>query len=123
MDYLDLQIIDDNQTQIPDFNVILAINEQNITPKLATTTTTTATMITTTSVEKPQAIAVDYSPFFEEIDRKISSILTTITSFSHILVLMLIFTIMTLILIIILFLYILCYHYHSRSIRASRTSF
>ena len=103
---------DDNFTQIPDFNVVLSIDERNFTTILTTTSTTTMMTITT----------FDYRTFFDQFDDKLSAILSIITSFSQLLVLMLIFSILTLILIIILFLYILCYHYHARSPGTSRTS-
>jgi hypothetical protein len=99
---------DENFTQIPDFNVVLSIDERNLT------TTSTTTMMTITTF--------DYRAFFDQFDDKLSAILSIITSFSQLLVLMLIFSILTLILIVILFLYILCYHYHARSPGTSRTS-
>jgi len=93
---LQVDDFDDNTTNIPDFHVILSIDQQQ---PLETTTTRIP----------------DYYLLFDERYKKILSTLTVITRASNLITFIFIFTIITLILLIIFFIYILCYHHHIRS--------
>ena len=115
---LEVEVLDDQPTTIPDFNVVLSIDEHRV----ASATSSPTTIVTSFKPEYPRTIPTDFYLLFDEYNRKLTFIVTILTNFSHLIVLILIFTITLLILIVIFFLYILCYHYHFRSIRHPRLS-
>lgn len=94
--------LDEPTTDIPDFHVILSIDEQQT---LKSTTESSHT---------------DYYLLFNEHYKNLFSTLTILIRASNLLTYVFIFTIIIFILLLIFFLYVLCYHYHTRSKR--RTS-
>lgn len=97
-----LLLLDEPTTDIPDFHVILSIDEQQ-TLKSTTLPSTT-----------------DYYHLFNEHYQNLFSTLAILIRASNLLTYVFIFTIIIFILLLIFFLYVLCYHYHIRSKR--RTS-
>jgi len=92
---------DNNTTTIPDFHVILSIDQQ----KLIETTTTTQ--------------FYDYHLLFDEHYRKVLSILTIIRNTANLITYIFIFTTIILILLVIFFVYVLCYDSRTRTLRRS----
>lgn len=92
---------DNNTTTIPDFHVILSIDQQ----KLIETTTTTQ--------------FYDYHLLFDEHYQKVLSILTIIRNTANLITYIFIFTTIILILLVIFFVYVLCYDSRTRTIRRS----
>jgi hypothetical protein len=92
----------DNTTDIPDFHVVLSIDQ----PQQPIKTTTVAHL-------------PDYYLLFNEHYRNILSTLAILTRASNLITFIFIFIIIILILLIIFFIYTLCYHYHVRSTRKS----
>ncbi|UJR10505.1 hypothetical protein I4U23_014708 [Adineta vaga] len=87
---------DENSTEIPDFHVVLSIDQEKI-------------LETTTHVS-------EYQLLFDEHYQKI---LLAIRRATHLITYIFIFTAIILILLIIFFIYILCYHFHHRVIQRS----
>ncbi len=91
---------DNNTTTIPDFHVILSIDQQK---PIETTTTQ----------------FYDYHLLFDEHYRKVLSILTIIRNTANLIIYIFIFTTIILILLVIFFVYVLCYDSRTRTIRRS----
>lgn len=99
--HLQVQVNDDQSTNIPDMNIILSIKEDQINSTIS-------------SIPYYQRYLL-----IEEYYRQILISLSRSTHYSMLLKLTFSFLILILIILILFFLYMLCYHYHNRSISSS----
>ena len=90
-------------TNVPDFHVILSVDEES---NLRTTTM---------SISSTQ----DYYLLFNEHYKNLLSTLAVLIRASNLLPYIFIFTLIIFILLMIFFIYVLCYHYQTRSKRRS----
>jgi hypothetical protein len=99
-------VVHRKQVDLPDFHVILSIDEQR-----------TTTMNSLNSVSLVESDTSRATPIHDQLtlESKLTSILSIFTSFTQLLISVLVCAIMILIVIVIFFLYVLCYHYHFRS--------
>ena len=103
------QVTHTNLTTLPDFKVVLSIDETRV--NLSETTPLPH--------EIERFISLDYYLLLEEHYRKLATVVTLLTGFSHLLTIVFILCSLILIFLVIFFLYTLCHHLQHRAARRS----